>query len=163
MKATAGLDMLIVAEEKYLRGVKYKNFHIRHITELLRASIIDSFATESFGCESHHIDFYYEHTFPYYFAQAVMLVAECFTEYRQKGKYALRDYETDENRRIAAFVYNGEVLETLRAELQSALEPKHSLYESWKNSEHFNEWQAHIKMLCETLTQAISEGGGDNG
>ena len=31
-----GLDLLAVAEERCLRGINYANFHVRHITELLR-------------------------------------------------------------------------------------------------------------------------------
>jgi len=29
-----GLDLLGIVEERYLRGVKFKNFYVRHITEL---------------------------------------------------------------------------------------------------------------------------------
>jgi hypothetical protein len=52
-------------------------------------------------------------------------------------------------------------LETLRTELQSILDPNHPLNESWYESESFDEWQAHIKTLCDTLSQAMRES--DNG
>jgi hypothetical protein len=154
-----GLDLLTVAEDRYLRGVKFKTFHVRHITELLRAHIIDEFAKESYGWKAEYIDFFYAYTLPYNFAHAVILVAECFAEYRQKGKFSTYDYEAKKKRRIAEFIFTGADLEFLRAELQSILNPVHSLYESWKDSESLNEWQAHIQTLCDTLSQAISEGG----
>ena len=44
-----GLDLLAVAEDRYLRGIKYENFYVRHITELLRAYIVDEFVKESNG------------------------------------------------------------------------------------------------------------------
>jgi hypothetical protein len=157
-----GLDLLSVAADKYLRGVKYKTFHVRHITELLRAHIIDEFAEESIGWEAHYIDFFYAYTLPCDFAYAVILVAECFAEYRQKGKYSIYDYKAEKKRRIAEFAFTDADLEFLRAELQSVLNPEHSLYESWKDSESFTEWQTHIQTLCDTLSQAVGEGGGGN-
>jgi hypothetical protein len=157
-----GLDLLSAAADKYLRGVKYKTFHVRHITELLRAHIIDEFAKESIGWEAHYIDFFYAYTLPYDFAHAAILVAECFAEYRQKGKYSIYDYEAEKNRRVAEFIFTDADLKFLRAELQSVLNPEHSLYESWKDSESFDEWRAHIQTLCDTLSQAVGEGGGGN-
>ena len=165
-----GLDLLIVADNSYLRGVKYKTFHVKHILEILRSSIIDEFAKESNGWDAHYIDFFYDYTFHYRYAHAVMLVAECFAEYRQKGKYLIRDYDKDRNRRIATFIYTNEILEALRMELQSILDPEHALYDSWKESESFNKWQSHLKMLCDSLKAAVDtdssslqEGGDGNG
>jgi hypothetical protein len=155
-----GSDLLAVAVDRYLRGVKFKTFHVRHITELLRSHIIDEFAQESIGWEAQYIDFFYDYTLPRNFAYAVMLVAECFAEYRQKGKFSVYDYKAERKRRIADFIFTDADLEFLRAELQSILDPKHRLYESWKDDESFHEWQAHIQTLCDTLSQAISEGGG---
>lgn len=157
-----GLDLLYVAVERYLRGVKFQTFHIRHVTELLRSHIIDKFAKESNGWEAHYIDFFYDYTFKYRFAHAVMLIAECFTEYRQKGKHLLYDSKTGRKRRINEFIFTGKDLKYLRAELQSILDPEHGLYDSWKDSDSFNEWKAHIEKLCDTLSQAISEGGDDH-
>lgn len=154
-----GLDLLAVANDRYLRGVKYKTFHVKHITEILRSHIIDGFVKESNGWESHYIDFFYDYTFPYNYAHAVILIAECFAEYRSKGKLLIHDYDADKKRRIAEFIFTNEDLSTLRSELQSILDPKHSLYESWQDSDKFNGWQAHIQMLCDTLLQAITEGG----
>jgi hypothetical protein len=158
-KSDCGLDLLAVADEKYLRGVKYKTFHVRHITELLRTYIINEFAKESYGWGAEYIDFFYDYTLPYNFAHAVMLVAECFTEYRQKGKYALYDYKAKEDQWITEFIFTDADLEFLRTELQSILNPEHGLHESWKDSEIFDEWQSHIQMLCDTLSQAIDKGG----
>jgi thiaminase len=154
-----GLDLLIVAVERYLRGVKFKTFHVKHISQLLRSHIINEFAKESYGWEAQYIDFFYDCTFPCRYAHSVMLVAECFAEYRQKGKYLIRDYKTDRNRRITDFIFTKGDLESLGAELQSILDPAHSLYDSWKDSAAFNEWQSHIQMLRDILTQAITEGG----
>ena len=141
-----GLDLLAVAEDRYLRGVKFKTFHVRHITELLRSHIIDTFAKESSEWESHYIDFFYDYTFSYRFAHAVMLVAECFAAYRQNGEYTIQDFSTEKarKRRIAEFVFTNKDLELLRMELQSILDPQHSLYGSWKDSDSFNEWQATL-------------------
>jgi len=160
-ESDCGLDLLAVAEDRYLRGVKFNTFHVKHVTELLRTHIIDEFAKENNGCESHYIDFFYDYTLPYRFAHAVMLIAECFAEYRQKGKYILNDYSTEKakKRQIVEFIFTNKDLESLRKELQAILAPEHSLYESWKDSDLFNEWQAHIEMLCETISQAMSEGG----
>jgi hypothetical protein len=158
-QSDCGLDLLAVAEDRILREVKFKTFHVKHITELLRSHIIDEFAKESNGWESHYIDFFYDYTFPFHFAHAVMLVAECFMEYRRKGKLLFDNYETNKKRRITEFIFTGEDLEALRTELQSLLDPTHGLYNSWKDSDSFAEWQAHIKMLCDTLSQAIGESG----
>ena len=165
-----GLNLLIVAENSYLRGVKYKTFHIKHILEILRSNIIDEFAKESIGWDAHYIDFFYDYTFHYKYAHVVMLVAECFAEYRQKGKYLIRDYDKDRTRRIATFIYTDIDLETLWTELQSILDPEHALYDSWKDSESFEKWQSHLKMLCESLKAAVDtkppseqEGGDGNG
>ena len=158
-ESDCGRDLLAVAEDRYLKGVKFKTFHIRHITEILRSHIIDEFAKECIGWEAHYIDFFYKYTLPYEFAHAVMLVAECFAEYRQKGKYTIYDFDKEKYRRIAEFIFTGEDLEKLRSELQSILDPNHSLYESWKESKSLTKWRTHIKMLCDPLSQAISEGG----
>ena len=154
-----GLDMLAVADERYLRGMKYKTFHVKHVTELLRSHIVDKFAKESFGWEAEYTDFFYDHTFPYRFAHAVVLVAECFAEYQRKGKYTIYDCKTEKNRRIAEFIFTNKDLESLLTELRSILDPGHSLYESWQESNSFNEWKSHMQTLCGTLLQAISEGG----
>jgi len=163
-ESDCGLDLLAVAEERYLRGVKFKTFHVRHVTELLRTHVIDGFAKENNGAESQYIDFFYDYTLPYRFAHAVMLIAECFAEYRQNGKYIYNDYSTEKKKkwRIAEFIFTNKDLEALRNELQTILVPEHGLYESWKNSDLFNEWQAHIQLLCETISQAMSEGGDDH-
>jgi hypothetical protein len=160
-ESDTGLDLLAVAMDRYLRGVKFKTFHIRHITELLRCHIIDEFVRDNNGCESQYIDFFYEYTFQYGFAHAVMLVAECFMEYRQKGKYILEDYTGGKlkKRRITEFIYTRKDLEALLTELKAILDPQNAFYETWKESDYFNEWQAHTQMLCDTLSQAISEGG----
>jgi hypothetical protein len=89
----------------------------------------------------------------------LLAVAECFAEYRKKGKYLIHDYEKDKKRRIAEFIYTKNDLEALRSELQAILDPKHSMYDSWKDSKSLKEWQTHIQMLCDTLSQAIDEGG----
>jgi len=157
-----GLDLLTVANDRYLRGVKFKTFHVKHITELLRSHIIGEFVKESNGWETHYIDFFYDYTFPYHYAHAVILIAECFTEYRNKGNFLIYDYKAAKKRRIVNFIFTNEDLRALRSELQSILDPKHSLYESWQNSDYFNEWQAHIQMLCDTLLQAMTEGGDGN-
>ena len=159
-ESDCGLDLLAVAEDRILRGVKFKTFHVKHITELLRSHIIDKFVKESYGWESHYIDAFYDGTFHYNFAHAVILVAECFAEYRQKGKYTVNDFSKGNvrKRRITEFIYTNKDLETLRTELQATLDPEHELYNSWFD-EHLNEWKAHIQMLCDTLSQAISEGG----
>ena len=162
-ESDCGLDLLAVAENRILRGIKFKTFHVRHITELLRAHLIDEFAKESYGWEAQYIDFFYEYTLPHDFAHAVMLVAECFADYRKKGKYVIHDYEAKKNRHISEFVFTNADLEFLLTELQSILNPEHALYDSWKNSESLKKWQAHIKLLCDTLSQAISEGGDGNG
>ena len=163
-QSDCGLDLLAVAEKRYLRGVKFKTFHIKHITELLRSHIIDKFTKESYGWESHYIDFFYNYTFHYDFAHAVMLTAECFADYRQNGKYIFNDFSTKmvTKRQIAEFIFTDKDLEALWIELQSILDPKHALYDSWKDSNSFNEWQAHINTLCDTLSQAMSEGGDGN-
>jgi hypothetical protein len=160
-ESDCGLDLLAVAEERYLRGVKFKTFHIKHVTEILRSHIVDEFAKESIGWKSLYIDFFYDYTFSYRFAHAVILVAECFAEYRQTGKYIFDDFSTEKayKRKITEFIYTNKDLNALRTELQSILDPQHALYDSWEDSDSFNEWQAHICMLCETLAQAISEGG----
>jgi hypothetical protein len=75
-ESDCGLDMLAVADEKYLRGVKYKTFHVRHVTELLRAYIIGEFAKERYLWNTEYVDGFYEYTLPYTFSQVVMLVAE---------------------------------------------------------------------------------------
>ena len=154
-----GLDLLAVTEERYLRGIGYKNFHIRHITELLRANIVDEFVKESNGWESHYIDFFYEYTLPYHFAEAVILVAECFAEYCISGKYHIHDYKAEKERRISNFIFTDEDLKYLLKELQSILEPKHAFCKSWCESDSFGKWQSHIKTLCNFLSEAMSEGG----
>ena len=157
-----GLDLLGIVEERYLRSIKFKNFYVRHITELLRAHIVDAFVKESNGWESHYIDFFYEYTFPYKFAEAVMIVAECFTEYREKGKYLIHDFKSDKKRRITHFIYSCKDLKHLLTELQSVLDPKHPLCESWSESDSFSEWQLHMKTLCSVLSEAMNEGGDEN-
>jgi hypothetical protein len=161
-ESDCGLDLLAVAEDGYLRGVKFKTFHVRHITELLRSHIIDEFSKESYGWEAQYIDFFYDYTFPTNFAHAVMLVAECFAEYLQNGKYQILDSKTGRNRRIAEFIITDGDVESLRAELQSILDPAHAMYDSWEDSASLNEWRAHVQMLSDTLTQALTKGGGGN-
>ena len=162
-----GLDLLGVAVDKHLRIIKFKYFHIKHINELLKSHIIGSYG-ECFADEVHYIDFFYEYTFPYDYAHAVMLIAECLAEYSQKGTLVIYDYKPKRKikRTITDVIYTREDLETLRNALQSMLNPNHSLYQSWKGSTSFNEWQLHIQTLCETLANELNklnEGGGDCG
>ena len=163
-QSDCGLDLLAVAKERILRGVKFRTFHVRHITEFLRSHIIDEFVAESNGWESQYIDFFYDYTFQYDFGHAVMLVAECFAEYHQEGRYTINDFSTEKGKKrwITEFVFTNKDLEFLRLELQFILNPQHKLYDSWKNSDSFNAWQAHMQKLCDTLSQAIHEGGDGN-
>jgi hypothetical protein len=156
-ESDTGCSLLTVATERYLRGVKFKTFHVRHVTEIMRSHIIDKFAKESNGWEAYYIDMFYKHTFHYDFAHALILVAECIAEYRQKGKYMVYDFAKKKpvKRRVAEFIFTKEDLETLRTELQSMLDPKHALYDSWVDSDTANKWLAHIQSLCDTLSQAI--------
>ena len=153
-----GLDLLGIIEERYLRGIKFKNFYVKHITELMRAYIVDEFVKESNGWEPHYIEFFYDYTFQYRFAEAVMIVAECFTEYRIKGKYLIYDFKSGRKRQITNFIFTCEDLKYLLAELQFILNPKHPLYESWSESDSFSEWQLHIKTLCNILLETIKGG-----
>ena len=159
-----GLDLLSVAVEKYLHGVKFKTFHVRHILEIMRADIIDRFAKESYGWEPEYTDFFYDYTFKYNFAYAVMIVAECFAEYRQNGAYLVYDFATEKTkkRQVKEFIFKDKDFEELRKELQSTLVPQDPLHDSWEDSEHFNEWQTHIQTLCDTLSRTIAEGGDNN-
>jgi len=161
-ESDTGLDLLAVAVDKHLCGVRFKTFHVKHVMEIMKAHIIDKFAKESYDWESQYIDFFYEYTFPYKFAHAVMLVAECFAEYRQKGKYAVHDFTTEKvrKRQVKEFIFTQKDLETLLTELRSFLDPQHALYQAWSGSESFEKWKAHIQALCDTLSQSISEGGG---
>ena len=156
-----GLDLLSAAVEKYLRGVKFKTFHVRHILEIMRSDIIDRFAKESYGWELEYTDFFYGYTFKYNFAHAVILVAECIAEYRQNGAYLICDFATEKTkkRQVKDFIFTEKDLYELQTELQSILVPKHPLHDSWADSDSFCEWQTHIQTLCDTLSQAITEGG----
>jgi len=159
-----GLDLLAVAGDRYPRSVEYRTFHIKHIAEPSRTHIVDEFIKEGQGWEPEYIDYFYSYTFPYRLAKAVTLAAECFAEHRQTGKYNVYDHTTESERWINEFIYTSEDLEALCTELQSTLVPKHPLYDSWEESDSFSEWQAHIQMLCDTLSEAITEkAGGGNG
>ena len=158
-ESDTGLDLLAVADERYLCGMKYKTFYIKHIIEILRSHIIDKFAKESFGWDAEYIEFFYDYTFPHEFAHAVVLVAECFVEYQCDGEYIIHDFEEDKDRGISEFIFTDKDLKDLLSELQSILEPEHRLYKAWEGGDSFNEWKSHIQMLCDSLSQAINEGG----
>ena len=158
-ESDTGLDLLYAAVDKYVRGVKYKTFHVKHVMEIMKAHIVERFVKESCGWESEYIDFFYNYTYPYKFAHAVIIVAECIEEYRRNGKYFVYSSDTGRRRGIKEFIITREDLEMLRTELQALLDPKHCYYESWERSDSFDEWKAHIQMLYDVLSQAISEGG----
>ena len=162
-ESDGGLDMLAVAVDRCLRAVNFKTFHVRHITELLNAYIVDKFVKESEGWDSEYIDFFYDNTYRRNFANAVKFIAECIEEYRCNGKYDIYDSKTDEYHQVTDFIITRKDLETLRSELQSTLEPDHILYDAWnQDSETLSEWLAHTQSLCEMLSQAITEGGGSD-
>jgi len=161
-ESDTGLDLLSVAVNKCLRGVKFKTFHVKHVMAIMKAHIIDKFAKESYGWEAEYIDFFYECTFPYKFAHAVVLVAECIEEYHRMGKYIIHDFEADKKRQITAFDITKNDLKALLTELHTILDPNHELYQSWVESDSFSEWQAHIQALYDTLSQMANEGGDGN-
>ena len=154
-----GLDLLIIVEERYLRGVKFKTFHVKHITELLRAYIVDAFAKESYGWETQYLDFFYDYTLPYRYDEAIILIAECLTEFFTTGKLAINIFDKGKPRKkkITEFVFTDDDLKSLLNDLQGVLTPERGLYESWKESASFDEWQAHIKMLCESVKNQIDK------
>ena len=161
MESDYGLDLLIIAEKRYLQGVKFKNFHVKHITELLRAYIVDEFVQESNGWEAQYIDFFYDYTFPYHYDEAVMLVAECLNDYFRNGKFRMEIFEEGKDKptrkTISEFIFTANDLNKLLADLKNILDPTRGLYESWKESQSFDEWQAHIKMLCESIENQIKQ------
>ena len=44
-ESDTGSSFLSVVTERYLRGVKFKTFHVKHITELLRSHILEACST----------------------------------------------------------------------------------------------------------------------
>jgi hypothetical protein len=162
-----GLDLLAVVTDKHLREVNYKHFGIREATELLKTHIVAEFNRENgdvfkeIGSEKaqEYIDYFNEYTFPYHYAYAVMLVAECFAEYIKEGNLTVYDYGAKKDRTIFVFMYNTDELNAFLTELRAILNPEHVLYVSWKESKSFDKWKAFMEKLCGIVSQAISEGG----
>ena len=161
MQSDFGLDLLIIVEERYLQGVKFKTFHVKHITELLRAYIIDEFTKESYGWESEYIDFFYSYTFPYRYDEMIILIAECLTEYLSTGRFAINIFEKGSNnprrKKITEFIFTDDDLNCLLTNLRNVLNPECGLYESWKDSKSFDEWQAHIKGLIASIEKQVKQ------
>jgi hypothetical protein len=154
-----GLDLLAYAVEKNLRVKSFQCFNVAEIMQLLQAHIIDAFSKESEGWEQEYIDYFHNYTYPLNIAYASMLVAECITEYHKEGKFSVFDYETSKQQNIARFIITVGDIEALLTDLRNILSSGHSLYESWENSNAFNEWKEHIQALCGTLSIIASESG----
>lgn len=83
-------------------------------------------------------------TFPYRYNHAVMLIAECLADCFCTGEL------------LTEFIFTAADLSNLLADQQNLLDPKDDLYSSWEESDYFDDWQSHVKMLCESLKKQIA-------
>lgn len=126
---------------------------------MLRQKILDEIKKANRGCSPEDLDFYIELNFQRDFEQAVLLVAECLADYYEHGELVVYDFSSRNNRQserhIKEIVVTDEDLRLLLTEMRKALSPESDLFESWEESEHFDEWQAYVRALCQTLEQQL--------
>lgn len=152
-----GLDLLDLIIDKQLRKIDFNCFHVLEAIELLRLKILDEIKKENRGGTQEELDFYIELNFQRDFEQAVLLVAECLTDYYEHGELVVHDFsqknEGQSERHIREFIVTDEDLRLLLTEARNALSPESELRKSWEESEHFEEWQAYVNVICRILEQ----------
>jgi len=146
-------DYLIDIEEKILKPIDFKCFDVNFILEFMKNQIMEEVNKEIKKCSRADKEYYMGIIFPRRYCYITFLVAECVVDYLLKGKYVIHDYDTDTEIKITEFIFSNSDLEYLSSELQKFLEPEHFEYKAWEESKSFENWQAHINMLCENINK----------
>ena len=154
-QSDTGLDYLSLVQDRHLQEADYQYFDVRAIVDFLKAYIFDGIVRYNAGCSDEEMETYIEANFPYRYGHAVLLIAECLADYFDTGELAVDLYNdgADEPQvmKISKFIYTGDDLRHLLGELQGILKPDHDLYDAWKDSDSFDEWQTHVQALCDKL------------
>lgn len=152
-----GLDMLDSDVISFLQKSDFR-FNVKEIKEVLTKSIIDEIRYTNRGCPVKMMELFIQGTYPYRYDIAVLLIAECLTDYFSNGELILDIYERNNapyQRKVSEFIYTGDDLKCLLDELKALLDPKRDTYQSWKDSHSFQNWQEHITSLCNALEKHL--------
>ena len=162
-ESDTGLDILSVIAEKCLKPIEFKYFDVKGISDFLNDYFLKRFLRDNKGYieegeeYQEYLDDYLSRRRP----SAIMLIAECLSEYAQKGVFLIFDYETKTGIRINKFIYTDSVLDRLLEELREMLDPEHWEYKSWFEDDDREKWKAYMNVMCDNLTSL--KRGSDNG
>lgn len=158
-ESDTGLDYLAIVEKQHFEKNGYSYFEVKEVMEFLHSFILDGIKRENKGCPDEDMELYIQSAFPYRYGHAVILIAECLADYIDNGVLEVDRYvagaDEPQVMRIANFVYTKDDLRRLLSDLQSILQADHDLYEVWRESNSFDEWQAHMNTLRGKLEQHI--------
>ena len=150
-----GLDSLAYIETMVLRPIDFKHFDVRAILDFLESHIKAKLIKDHKG-EMEYVDANY----PDYHYAAVLLVAECLSDFYREGKLVIKDYSDYDikggkhivhKRTITEFIFTNEDLDELLKELHDMLDPEHRMSKCWIGDDNLMKWQVHMQMLCESL------------
>jgi len=148
-----GLDTLAIIEEKCLKPINFKHFDVKGICDFLIDYFTKGFLKENEGYikegedYQEYLDDYLSRRFPY----AVILIAECLTEYSQNGVFLIEDYNAKIEMRITEFIYTDSVLDELLEKLYEMIDPEHHMCKAWFEDADREAWKSHLKSLCDSI------------
>jgi len=153
-----GLDTLTRIEMDYLKPIDFKHFDVKGVMEFCRNHIIEGLRREHepYVKNKERLQYYIDANLPYRYNTVIQLVAECLSEFSQKGVFVILDYEAKKKMKIEEFIFTGSVLDELLEELYKMLDPTHDVYTSWFEEDTRQEWIAHMKMMCDSIVKLKS-------
>jgi hypothetical protein len=153
-ESDSGLDMLALIETKILKPIGFKYFDVKGIMEFCKNHIVEGIRRENepYLEEGEDVQEYIDANFPNRYDTVIRLVAECLSEFFQKGVFVIEDYEAKIEMKITEFIFTDSVLDELLEELQKMLDPEHDAYTTWFEEDTRQEWVAHMKMMCDSMT-----------
>jgi hypothetical protein len=148
-----GLDTLGLIEANCLKPIGFKHFDVKGISNYLNDYFTKGFLKENEGYIKEGED-YQEYLDDYLSRRrpnAVILIAECLTEYSKNGAFIIHDYDEQVEMRITEFIYTDIVLDEMLDELKKMLDPEHFEYKSWFEDADRKKWIAHMEMMCASI------------
>ena len=148
----AGLNFLDLIIDENLKKIDFREFNINAALKLLKKYIIDEIKQINEGCSKEKLKFYFEETFPERYADAVLLIAECLTEFLQNGEFVFNDYEEKKliEKRITTFVYTADNLRKLLKDLRASIKLLEE-FDKWFEESNAKKWKAHVEDMYTTI------------
>jgi len=152
-ESDAGLNVLGVIIRENLKKKDFRDFDIKEILDFLKSHITDKVNHENRHCENdEEAAYYFNEIFPDRYAEAVLLVSECLTEFLQSGEFVFNTFENAEptERKIKTFVYSTYDLKNLLPDLRTAIENQKEATE-WFEESNAEKWKAHVEDMYTTI------------